>query len=367
MPLPTRRPRAQRFALMLPLFTAIALTAGGCQMLPVWASRPIKPAPLEPGDTIMFIAPAGELNQERVVLAKQRLEEMGFVVKIPDDLFRDYGYLAGTDEQRAAEIMAAFEDPDVDAIFPGTGGYGTTRILQMLDYRSIRKHRKMLIGFSDITGLHLAISRKAKLVTFHTPNPQYGLGSEGNLSDFSATYFWRAILKSSYYDEEGNRLAPGWTYEFPEGVDAPKTLATGKARGRLVGGNFSLVAATMGTPYEVQTKGRILFVEDVREAPYRIDRFLSTLRLAGKLDELNGVILGQFTRTEKEGEDPSEFSVQQVFEQYFADADYPVITNFPTGHHKFNATLPIGAMVELEATEDGNKVKVLEDPVKLSR
>lgn len=365
MPIPTFRTRAQRFTLLLPLLTAMALTGGGCQMLPAWASRPIKPAPLEPGDTIMFIAPAGELNQERVMLAKQRLEAMGFNVRIPDDLFREYGYLAGPDEVRAAEIMAAFEDPDVDAIFPGTGGYGVTRILDALDYRSIRRHPKLLIGFSDITGLHLAISRRAGLITFHTPNPQYGLGSEDGLSEFSAMYFWRALLKSSYYDDEGNRLPQGWTYEFPEEVPAPKTLATGKARGRLVGGNFSLIAATMGTPYEVQTRGRILFVEDVREAPYRIDRFLSTLRLAGKLDELNGVILGQFTHTVKEGQEPSEFSVQQVFEQYFADLGIPVIYDFPVGHYKFNATLPIGAMVELEVNDDGCRVTVLEDPVKL--
>ncbi len=355
-----------RLILILALLS-LAIPATGCQMLPVWATRPIKPAPLEPGDTIMFIAPAGDLNKQRVMLAKQRLQDMGFVIKHQDDLFRQYGYLAGTDEQRAKEIMAAFEDPDVDAIFPGTGGYGATRILQMLDYRSIRRHPKMLIGFSDITALHLAINQKAGLVTFHTPNPQYGLGSEGNLSDFSATYFWRAILKSSYYDDHGNRLTPGWTYEFPQDVPAPKTLATGKARGRLIGGNFSLIAATMGTPYEVQTKGRILFVEDVREAPYRIDRFLSTLRLAGKLKELNGVILCHFTRTEKEGEEPSEFSVNQVFEQYFADLGIPVIYDFPTGHHKFNASLPVGALVELQATEDGNTVTVLEDPVQIGK
>ncbi len=339
---------------------------GGCSVLPAWAAKPIKPAPLEPGDTIMFIAPAGELNKERITLAIQRLEAMGFVIKQQDNLFRQYGYLAGRDEQRAKELMAAFKDPEVDAIFPGTGGYGTTRILNMLDYRAIRRNPKILIGFSDITGLHLAINRKAGLVTFHTPSPQYGLGSEGNLSDFSAKYFWRALLKSSYYDENGKRLKPGWTYEVPDDIPQPIVIAPGKARGRLVGGNFSLVAATMGTPYEVQTKGNILFVEDVREAPYRVDRFLSTLKLAGKLDELNGVILGKFTRTEKEGEDPSEFSVQDVFEQYFTDRGIPVIYDFPVGHFKQNATLPIGALFELEAGEEGCKVTVLEDPVKLA-
>ena len=143
-------------------------------------------------------------------------------------------------------------------------------------------------------------------------------------------------------------------------------IAPGKARGRLIGGNFSLVAATMGTPYEVEARGKILFVEDVREAPYRIDRFLSTLKLAGKLDQFEGVILGKFTRTEKEGEDPSEFSIQEVFEQYFADLDIPVIYDFPVGHFKQNATLPVGALFQLEADEDGCKVTLLEDPVKLA-
>jgi muramoyltetrapeptide carboxypeptidase len=365
MPLMIRRPRAQRFALMLSILTAIALTTTGCQMLPVWATRPIKPAPLEPGDTIMFIAPAGELSEKRMTLAKQRLEEMGFVVKQADDLFRQWGYLAGTDERRAEELMDAFTDPDVDAIFPGTGGYGTTRMLDLLDYRAIRQNPKVFIGFSDITGLHLAINRKAGLVTFHTPNPMWGLGSEDNLTDFSATYFWRTLLKSSYYDEDGNRLSEGWTFEYPEEVPAPQTLAVGKARGRLIGGNFSLVAPTMGTPYEIQTKGKILFIEDVREAPYRIDRYLSNLKLAGKLDDLNGVILGKFTRTQKEDEDPSEFSMREVFEHYFADLGIPVIYDFPAGHYKYNATLPFGAMVELEATEEGCRITVLEDPVKL--
>ncbi len=340
---------------------------GGCQLLPVWATRPIKPAPLQPGDTIAFIAPAGELNQERMTLAKQRLEDMGFVIKQRDDLFRQWGYLAGTDELRAQEIMDAFTDPDIDAIFPGTGGYGTTRILDALDYQTIRRNPKMLIGFSDITGLHLAINRKAGLVTFHSPNPQYGLGSEDNFTEFSSKYFWRALMKSSYYDADGNKRPAGWSYEIPGDVPQPKVIAKGKARGRLIGGNFSLVAATMGTPYEIQTRGKILFLEDVGEAPYRIDRYLSTMRLAGKFDHVHGVILGKFTRTQKEGDDPSPFSVEQVFEQYFADLGIPVIHDFPAGHFPQNATLPIGAMVELEATEEGCKVTVLEDPVKLDR
>lgn len=346
--------------------TVVAGLASGCSMLPVDVTT-IKPAPLEPGDTIMFVAPAGELDRERMMRAKERLEAMGFRVKHRDDLFRQFGYLAGTDDQRAAELMAAFEDPEVDAVFPGTGGYGVTRILDRLDYDVIRRNPKILIGFSDITGLHLAIGRRAGLVTFHSPNPMWGLGSEGDLTEFSARYFWRALLAKRYVDRDGERLPSGWTYEVPPDIEQPQVLVAGTGRGRLVGGNFSLIAATMGTPYEVDTRGAILFLEDVSEAPYRIDRYLSTLKLAGKLDELQGVILGKFTRTRRRGAGPSKFTIERVFDMYFGDADYPVISEFPAGHFEHNATLPLGAMFELEADAAGCRVTLLEDPVDLGR
>ena len=131
----------------------------------------IRPAALRPGDTIAFVAPAGGLDRDRMELARKRLEACGFQVKVPDDLFRRRGYLAGTDEARAGELMAAFRDPQVRAIFPGTGGYGATRILDRLDYEAIRSNPKILIGFSDITALHLAIQKKTGLITFHSPNP----------------------------------------------------------------------------------------------------------------------------------------------------------------------------------------------------
>jgi hypothetical protein len=128
--------------------------------------KPIYAKALSPGDTIMFVAPAGKLDKDRVSLAKKRLEEMGFKTRLPDNLFRKKGYLAGTDEERAAEINAAFADPEVDAVFPGTGGYGTTRIVDKLDYDVIRRNPKVLVGYSDITGLHIAISQLTGLVTF---------------------------------------------------------------------------------------------------------------------------------------------------------------------------------------------------------
>ena len=318
------------------------------------ALAPIWPKTLEKGDTIMFVAPAGDLDQKRIELAKQRLEERGYRVVMRDDLFDRLGYLAGKDERRSEELMQAFTDPEVDAIFPGTGGYGTMRILQQLDYDTIRANPKPLIGFSDITGLHLAVSRRAGLVTFHSPNPQWGLGSDDNIPPFSGKYFFQAIEKGTG--------AEGYVIEVPP--EAPQPIAIGKigrAQGRMTGGNLSLISALMGTPYEIDTRDAILMIEDTREAPYRVDRMLRQLELAGKLDTLRGAVLGQFTRNydreEDQLTDDQRFSVDGVLRQYFESRDIPVLMNYPVGHHKMNATLPIGGQVEVDT--ENLQLKVL--------
>lgn len=317
------------------------------------APAPVKPMALSPGDTIAFVAPAGKLDRERMELARDRLEEMGFRVQVPDDLYRERGYLAGTDETRAAEFMAAFADPNVKAIFPGTGNYGATRILDHLDYDTIRHNPKVLIGFSDITALHLAIHQKSGLITFHSPNPMWGLGSPNNLTEFSAEYLWRAILADRYPAN-----AEGYSMECHK-VSPMRAISPGRARGRLTGGNLSLIIALMGTPYEIDTTDRILFIEDVGERPYRIDRYLSQLRLSGKLDQAAGILLGVFSDCDpKPGEE--SLTLDEVFDDYFAKLGKPVIANFPAGHTRNNATLPIGAMVELDA--DALRFRVLENP-----
>ncbi len=320
----------------------------------------IRPPALRPGDTIAFVAPAGPLDRKRMELARRRLEARGFKVRMPADLFRTRGYLAGDDRTRAAELMAAFRDPNVRAVFPGTGGYGAMRILDLLDYDAIRAHPKILIGFSDITALHLAINRKAGLVTFHTPVPMWGLGSEENLDPFAAKVFWRALLRSQYLDRRGQPRSPGWEYVLPADAPPIKTLVPGVARGRLTGGNLSLIVALIGTEYEIDTDGAILFLEDVGERPYRIDRYLCQLRLAGKFDHLAGVILGQFTKCKPKRDEPS-LTLEQVFQDYFGGLGVPVIENFPVGHVRRNATLPYGVMVELDAR--ARRVRVLENPV----
>ncbi len=330
-------------------------------------SRPmIWPKRLQQGDTIMFVAPASDLSKERMMLARERLEERGYKIKQRDDLFAKDGYLAGSDQRRADELMQAFLDPEVKAVFPGTGGYGTMRILDLLDYEAIRANPKIFIGFSDITALHAAINRKAGLITWHSPNPMWGLGGEAKiekwesnyLTKFSEKYFFAAM--EQFKGEQPHPLS--YTIEIPEGVPRPMRVGSGVARGRLTGGNLSLVAALEGTPYALDTRDAILLIEDVREAPYRIDRMLRQLKLAGKLDHLRGAVLGQFTKSsdrEDNEEDDPWYLVNGVLRQYFEPLGIPVLMNYPVGHHKMNATLPLGGQVEIDA--DTGSLRVLGD------
>ena len=315
-----------------------------------------KPPALLVGDTIAFCAPSGFLDSVRMSLAKTRLEEKGFYIVHEDSIYRRWGYLAGTDAQRASELMSYFKDKSVRAIFPGTGGYGSTRILSMLDYDIIKSNPKIFIGFSDITALHIAFNQLANLITFHTPNPMYGLGSKKGLDPISELYFWSLLMNSNDY-----------TYEIPFDLygDSLKvqTMVPGIASGKLVGGNLSLICSTMGSIYEAKTMGSILFIEDVGEAPYRIDRYLSELKLAGKLDLVNGIIIGRFSRRETEAPDRStDFQMHQVFQQYFSKMKVPVIFNFPSGHGSKNVSLPLGCIVEINT--DDEIFKVLESPIK---
>ena len=269
----------------------VGLLISGIPNSPVSGAEPmppIYPPALVPGDTIAFVAPAGNLNKERMQRAQKRLEEMGFKVSVPNNLYRTRGYLAGSDEERSNELMKAFKNPEIKAIFPGTGYYGATRILDRLDYDVIRKNPKILIGFSDITALHLAVNRKTGLITFHSPNPMYGLGSKGGLSDFSTEYFWRSFLQEKQFNADTGKLDDKYTFFVPQSIAELKVIAPGKGQGRLVGGNLSLVCALMGTDYEIDTNEKVLFLEDVGERPYRLDRYLSQLRLGESLRTLEG-------------------------------------------------------------------------------
>lgn len=311
-----------------------------------------RPAALRQGDTIAFVAPAGPADPEKVGKAKERFEQMGFKVKVPPTLpTRKDRYLAGSDEERAAEFNAAVKDPGVQAVFAVKGGYGLTRILDRIDYAAVRANPKVIAGFSDLTALHLAVAKKCRLVTFHAPMSQYGLYRDDGGFKYSSDLFWRAVRADRYPKDGG-----GYTIPLAAGGPEPYSLVRGKARGRLVGGNLTLVGATMGTPYEVESDGNILLLEDTGEKGYRIDRLLSQLRLAGHLDKFAGFILGTF-----DGADEAE--LRTILREYFAGRKVPVIANFPVGHTAFNATLPHGGLVEVDT--NAMTVAVLEAPVAL--
>jgi muramoyltetrapeptide carboxypeptidase len=331
----------------LRIFSAAAIA--GCYLCGIASAKErlemIWPARLSPGDTVMFVAPAGPPEREQVMRAKRRIEDRGYKVKMRDDLFAVEGYLAGTDDRRAAELMQAFLDPEVDGVLCVRGGYGVMRILDRLDFDQIRENPKVLLGFSDITALHAALNRKAGMVTFHGPGPASGLGAEKGPTDFTVKCLLCAV-------EEDAVSGDGYAIEVPEPVAKVESFGRGRARGRLVGGNLSLISALEGTPYAIDAEDAILLIEDVNEAPYRIDRMLRQLKLAGKLDQIKGAVLGQFTTEyvrEDKLTDDVRFDTNGVLRQYFEHAGIPVLVNYPIGHHKQNATVPLGGQVEIDA------------------
>jgi len=317
--------------------------------------EPIRPPALRPGDRIALIIPSSPIDGLRVERARDHFESLGYKVAMPHKLDRSRGYLAGDDEARAAELMAAFTDPSIRAVFAARGGYGMTRILNLLDYDVIRANPKIVAGYSDITALHLALAAKANLVTFHSP-VGVDWGGDEPIDAVSDGFFWRALTggdESTFMSSE--------RYEISADTGVPlQSLYLGVGRGRLTGGNLTLINTLMGTPYEMDTREAVLFIEDIGERPYRIDRYLSQLRLAGKLDGLAAVIIGHFNDCDpKPGE--SSLTLDEIFDDYFKPLGIPVVAGFPAGHNTPNITLPMGAQVEVDA--DQCRVTILENPV----
>ncbi|MEX0611976.1 MAG: LD-carboxypeptidase [Pirellulales bacterium] len=316
----------------------------------------LKPKALRRGDTIGVVAPAGPVDRERLDRALDRLRHRGFRTKTYGDIDRSQGYLAGDDATRAAELMAAFADPDSAAVWCARGGYGVVRLLERIDFDVIGRHRKVFIGFSDITALHLAIQQQAGLITFHGPNLQDGFGKVNGMPAATEAALWRAVLA-----EEQSDAQPGYPFDLAgmEHVEL-RPLTKGVASGTLTGGNLAVLCGLMGTPFEIETAGRILFLEDVSERLYRIDRYLAQLSLAGKLQAAAGVLVGSFSYEENEPAEPEQ-AVSALLHEYLGGLDAPVMAGFPAGHAQYNAMLPMGASLKLDA--DARKVTLLENSV----
>ena len=311
----------------------------------------IKPRPLRKGDTIGIVAPASSMDDSLVRRAVKNISRHGYEDKLSNGYLQRRGYLAADDKTRAAELNAFFLDKSVKAILCLRGGYGSPRILDRLDYDAIRQNPKIFIGYSDITALLTGIHTKTGLVSFHGPMArEFSIGK--GLTPYTEKYFWPAFTPQS-------KLFTDWGGAGPKGRSHLKTLAGGKAEGVLVGGNLSVLTCTIGTPYAARSRDCILFLEDVSETPFRIDRMLNQLRLSGMLGRYKGVILGSFT-----GCLPlrgSGIGLLDVFDHYFEKLGVPVLSGYAAGHQPDQATLPIGARVRLDAT--AKKVSLIETPV----
>ena len=303
----------------------------------------IRPRRLREGDTLGLINPSGAIYERAPYEStREAMAALGFKVKEAPNVRARYGHMAGTPQQRADDIHAMFADPEVAGVLAITGGSGANRVLPLLDYGLIQRHPKFLGGFSDLTALITAVQVKTGLVTFHSP-----LGrSEWNA--FSVEHF-RALVMRGEPHTLRNTLVQGDDLVPSEGRIT--TLRGGQARGPLQGGNLAVLTSLAGTPYVPDMTGAILFLEDVNEYVYRVDRMLSTLKLAGTLDRVAGIVLGGFTNCAPSEGSFGTLTLDEVFDDYFGTLGVPVYRGAQFGHVKRKFTLPIGVPVEMDADQ----------------
>lgn len=291
-----------------------------------------RPYALKPGDTIGIVAPAGPIvNREALAAGIEAIERMGFRVSWNERALQSFRYFAGKDAERAQELMQYFEDPAINGIIALRGGYGCSRLISLLEEKRLRSHCKVFMGFSDLTTLHLFFRKRFGWVTFYGP-----MAATPALGNISAA--------------EQDHLQSLWTNpEYRPTLDFPdlESWVPGLAEGRVVGGCLSLITASLGTVYEISTEGKILFLEDLGEPPYRIDRMLTHLHLAGKLGSVAGVILGSFIDCDT---DPENGPLKETLMDIFERLQIPVLANFPCGHGHVNWAIPLGIKVRLDAT-----------------
>ena len=303
-------------------------------------ARP-KPRRLRPGDVVGLIAPASYVDSpERLARMEETVRSMGLVPRLAPNLLLRDGYLAGSDRERAAAIKAMYADREVRALWAVAGGWGSQRILPYLDFASIDAHPKLLIGSSDVTALHLALAARTHCPTIHGPNAAHSWG-EGPRASFRALVFDAGTPTAINPPPDLDPLVPNpWPI---------RTLRPGKARGRLLGGNLSVLTALVGTPWLPSFAGAILFLEDTNEAEYRIDRMLVQLAQSGILKQVAGVVFGQCTNCRNPVPGYSGFTVDQVIAQHLVPLGVPAFQGAQIGHIAAQISLPVGAQVEIDA------------------
>lgn len=300
-----------------------------------------KPTRLRAGATVGLIAPGSPIGEEKYAKTLASVAALGFQVKEGQHTRASRGYLAGTDAQRLADLHAAFADPEVEGVWCIRGGYGAMRLLPHIDYDLIRRHPKPFIGYSDITALHLAFYERTGLVCFHGPV------AASDFPDDTVQYLRDVLMEPVY----GHFIAtPPTDATLPPDEFQPFVITAGQAQGPLVGGNLSLLSALAGTPYLPSFKDKIVFLEDIGEQPYRIDRMLYQLAQATDFTQAAGVVLGVFNDCKPKGSAPS-LSLVETLTEFFAQWKMPAAYGFPFGHVAHQATLPYGILAELDTAK----------------
>lgn len=285
----------------------------------------ILPERLQQGDTIGVIAPSSPIKTEKLDKVIEFMESIGLYVKLGAHIDRVHGYLAGTDAARLEDFQTMIADPDVKAIIFARGGYGAGRIVSSIDYNLVQANPKIIWGYSDITYLHTVIRQTTGLVTFHGPMAVSDMVKD-DFDDLSAKLIHQLFQPTELI--------------YSEAISPLEVYSAGEGTGELVGGNLSLLVSTLGTPYEIDTKNKLLLLEDIGEEPYRIDSMLNQMKLAGKLDAAAGIILGDFAETEPSLK--NTLSVSEVFTDYFANLSSPVMSGLKIGHCFPHFSVPLG-------------------------
>jgi muramoyltetrapeptide carboxypeptidase len=310
-----------------------------------------RPRALAPGDTVGLITPATEVpDPDRLALAERTISYFKLRMKRGRNVGRRFGTYRESLAARLDDLHAMFRDPEVKAVFCIRGGYASAHLLDRIDYDLIRRNPKIFLGYSDITTMHLAINKNSRLVTFHGPIVL------SRFTDYTQQYFRKALFETAPIGKvtnppDSNELRPAHSL---------RTIVAGTASGPLIGGNLSLISTTLGTPYEIETRGRILFLEDVEEQAYSIDRMLTHLRLAGKFDGVAGVIWGECQDCGPRDFQPSTvlpFTVGEVVDNILGTLKVPVLSGLTIGHTNDQLTLPLGVAATLDASAGTLEIK----------
>ncbi|MCB7481149.1 S66 peptidase family protein [Christiangramia sediminis] len=318
-------------------------------------SKVIIPKKLLAGETIAIVSPAGAIFEtEPYQIAQESFKAMGLEVKFGKFTHSRYGHLAGTDEERAEELNEMFRDPNIKAIIALRGGSGSARILDKLDYKAIKNNPKIFVGYSDITALHLAIFKKTGLVTFHGPV------AVSSWNSFSYEYFKKLLFDAeaitySNPDSKGNALT--------QTSNRIRTINKGKSKGQLLGGNLSVLTSIMGTPYFPKDwQGKILYLEDIGEKIYAVDRMMSQLELGGVLKQISGFVFGKCNGCDPGGNGYGSLTMEEVIDHYIKPLNIPAYSGAMIGHIDDNVTIPNGIEAEIDANQ--GTIQLLKPAVK---